>query len=149
MNEKHSYRDYSYKQFVDDKPDEWNDSEIIGTCFAQHEPFTDVFPKELSKVTFSKCNLDNCIVPEGCTVNGGCHRQIKVQNDLEDWIVDNYLNPIEPLNKARFVKLGLSTSPLSLSASKVDAPAMETKKAELEAQLKEDIAALEAAATWR
>ena len=154
MNGKYSYKDFLNKKFTDTPAEEWNDTEVIGTCFAQEKPKTKVFPDEIKGVTFTKCNLDNCIVPETCTINGGTHKWIGVQNDLEDWILDESLNPVEPVDKARFVRLGLSISPLAISASKLEIPATQAKRVELEAQYEADkaaaLASIEAAANvWR
>jgi predicted GH43/DUF377 family glycosyl hydrolase len=150
MNEKYSYKDFTGKILTETDPKEWNDTEVIGSCFANQKPKTEVFPKGITGVKFIKCNLDNCLVPQECEIVGGCHRWIAVQNDLEDWLLDENLNPVEPLNKKAFEKLSLSTSPLSISASKVEEPVTWTKRKEYEDALQADIKALEdAAKAWR
>ena len=149
MNEKYSYKDFTGKILTETDPKEWNDSEVIGSCFANEKPKTEVFPKGITGVKFIKCNLDNCLVPKECEIVGGTHKWIAAQNDLEDWLLDENLNPVEPLNKARFTKLSLSTSPLSISATELVEPVTVTKLRELEDALQADIKALEDAATWR
>jgi len=150
MNEKYSYKDFLQKTFTETDPAEWNDTEVIGSCFAQEKPNTEVFPNGIRNVRFIKCNLDNCIVPVECTIEGGTHKLIQVQNDLEDWLLDELLNPVEPMNKTQFVKLGLSTSPLAISAAKLSESVTETKRKQLEEALQTQIKALEdAARAWR
>lgn len=149
LNKEYSYKDFTAKDLTKTDPKIWNDTEVIGTCFHQHIPKTKVFPEGMTGVTFTRCNLDNVVVPKECTINGGCHRWIAVQKDGEDWILDDALNPVEPLNKALFTKLGLSTSAAALPVSEVSVSVTEAKRKELEAQLAADHAALDAAVDWR
>lgn len=117
MNEKYSYKDFTQKSLAHLDASEFNNSEIIGSCF-YHETPTEVFPPDILGVTFTKCNMDNVILPEGNTIVGGCHRMLKLQNDLEDWIIDKDGNPVEPTNKERFIRLGLSIDPKDIPAEK-------------------------------
>lgn len=149
LNKEYSYKDFTYKDLTKTDPKTWNDTEVIGSCFHQQTPKTVVFPEGITGVTFSKCNLDNVVVPKGCTINGGCHRWIAMQKDLEWWVLDENLNPVEPLNKAVFTKLGISTSPLAISVEKASVPVTVSKRTELEDALNAQKAALDAAATWR
>lgn len=111
---------------------DFNNSEIIGSCFYQQvAPDTQVFPTGITGVKFIRCNIDNVLIPSGNTIEGGCHRKIKMQNDLEDWIVDGSGNLIEPVSKKKFEKLGLSTNPKDIPAEKVDEPISITKVNEL------------------
>lgn len=136
MNEKYSYKDFSDKEFTKEDPVEFNDSEIIGSCFYD-EKIREVFPKDVRGLILTKCNLDNVILPNGVTVNGGCHRMIQVQNDLEDWIVDEENKPIEPVEKARLIRVGLSVDPKDLPVEKLDTSPYEAK-------VTQDIAAIDA-----
>ena len=118
INEKYSYKNFIRRKFKSIDAQEFNNTEIVGTCFYQeNSPDSDIFPDEMAGVTFTKCNLDNVLIPLGNIVNGGCNRRIKVQNPTidnptpEDWILDNLGNPIEPVNKERFIKKGLSIDP--------------------------------------
>lgn len=98
-------------------------TEIVGTCFYRESPLGEIgdprktiFPLTMTGVTFRRCNLDNVFVPPGNTImdDGGIqssHRRIRVQNDLEDWIVDASGNPIEPVGVKIFQELGLSILP--------------------------------------
>lgn len=149
LNKEYSYKDFTNKSLTDTDPKTWNDTEVVGSCFHHHTPKTVVFPAGITGVTFTRCNLDNVVVPKECTVNGGCHRWIAMQKDKEWWVLDNNLTPIEPLNSALFTKLGLSTSAAALPVSESAAPATQVKREELEDQLRTDMKALEDAATWR
>lgn len=142
MNEKYSYKDFTRKAFLEVTPKEFNDSEIVGSCFHQGKPNTKIFPDGLEGVTFIKCNLDNVLVPEECEIIGGCHRLIKEQNDLEDWIVDETLRPIEPVDKAVFAKLGLSVLPADIPGTKLDISKVRTKTQEKQDILAAQINAL-------
>lgn len=149
MNEKYSYKDFTYKTFLDTKPEEWNDSEVVGSCFYNEKPKSVIFPEGIKGVKFIRCNLDNIVIPKDCTVEGGCNKLIQVQKDGEDWLLDNDLNPVEPLNKATYVKLGLSISPAALPVTAKAVSATQEKRQQLEDALEAQKAALDAAATWR
>lgn len=92
---------------------DFNNSEIIGSCFYQQvAPDTQVFPSGIIGTKFTRCNLDNVLIPPGNIIEFDCcHRKIKIQNDLEDWVVDSSLKPIEPVNRKIFERLGLSIDP--------------------------------------
>jgi hypothetical protein len=109
-------RTFKRQSFRDIDPIEFNNSEIIGACFHQDVPFTDVFPPNIEGVVFTKCNLDNCNIPPGATVNGGTNKHFKVMNDQEYWLVDKDLKPIEPRDKERFIECGLSIEPKDIPA---------------------------------
>jgi hypothetical protein len=149
LNKEYSYKDFTAKDLTKTDPKTWNDTEVIGTCFSQYVPKTVVFPVGITGVTFTRCNLDNVVVPAGCTINGGCHRWIKMQKDLEDWVLDDSLNPVEPLNKALFTNLGLSTSATALPVSDLSMSVTDAKRKELEDKLAADHVALDAAVDWR
>lgn len=126
--------------FKDKKPEEFNDTEIIGSCFYQECDFDDpvvvkdIFPDGMKGVIFRKCNLDNVLVPLGNTVEADCtHKKIKIQNDLEDWILDNSLSPIEPMNKAIFIELGISIAPKDIPSEKMEKSITQQKEEELRA----------------
>ena len=120
LNKEYSYKDFTGQYLTDVPAEEFNNSEIVGSCFhIGNQPFSDVFPPDMTGVTFTKCSLSNIIIPPGNTVGEGCqHRQIKTQNDGEMWLVDKDGKPIEPLRKDRFEKLGLSTDPKDIPATK-------------------------------
>jgi len=117
LNEKYSYKSWKRQSFTGKDPKEFNDSEIVGAGFSQNEPFTDVFPALISKVTFRACNLDNCNIPAGATIEGGTNKHFKEQADGEYWLVDGALKPVEPLHAYRFDKLALSKLPADIATA--------------------------------
>lgn len=114
-NEKYSYKSFKRQKFIHLDPKEF-DGEIIGSGFYQDEPYSNVFPVGIT-TKFIKCNLDNCNIPETATVEGGTNKHFKTMNDQEYWIVDKDLKPIEPRDKDRFIKCGLSVLPKDISAT--------------------------------
>jgi hypothetical protein len=124
INEKYSFGDFTGQDFSDIDASEFNNTEIVGSCFYQELPIDytgnphgkAIFPSTMTGVVFKRCNLDNVRVIGTNSIDGGCNRNIRVQNDLEDWVVDSAGNPIEPSGKARFQSLGLSIDPQDLPA---------------------------------
>jgi len=122
QNKKHSFKDFTHRKFVNVDAKEFNNSEIVGTCFYQEgDPDQDVFPAGMTGVTFKRCNLDNVKIPAGnFVVTEGWEkcstRSIKVQNDLEDWILDAENKPVEPVSKEFFIEKGISIDPKDIPA---------------------------------
>lgn len=144
QNEKYSYKSFTHQSFVHTDPSEWNDTEVVGSCFYQeNKPDTQVFPDGIRNVKFIRCNLDNVFIPETCTVEGGCRRRIMIQNDLEDWIVDKDNKPVEPLDKARYLRLGLSIDPRDLPTEKASQTPSEAKITQEVSVIDAQIAVLE------
>ena len=110
MNDKYSFKDLHFQDFTKTDPKEF-EGEIKGTAFSQKAPFTACFSPIMTGVTFTDCNLDNCIIPPGNTVKGGTNKQIKEQADGEMWIVNALLQPVSPLKPYRFDAAGLSKVP--------------------------------------
>jgi hypothetical protein len=98
---------------------DFNNSEIVGSNFAQEEPFTSAFPSDMIGVTFIKCNLGNCNIPAGNTVEG-FNKHYKIQNDGEYWIVNEELKAIEPLSPKRYEEFGVSKDPKDLPIEKLE-----------------------------
>jgi len=121
INEKYSYKDFTGQYLTDVPASEFNNSEIVGSCFYQEwldgDTMKDIFPAGMTGVKFTGCNLDNVFVPTGNVIEGGTHKRIRVQKDMEDWIVDSGENPVEPLHKKRFEELGLSIDPKEIVES--------------------------------
>lgn len=123
INEKYSHRSWKRQSFTGKDPKEFNDSEIVNAGFSQNEPFTDVFPALIKGVKFINCNLDNCKIPTGATVEGGTNKHFKVQADGEHWFVDASLKPIAPAKPRHFDDQGLSKDPADIA----NAPSKETR----------------------
>lgn len=137
-NKKYSYGDFTHQSFVDEPAKDFNDTEIVGSCFYQEsaydagslsptppDPRVVIFPASMRGVVFKRCNLDNVIMPAGNTVvaTGAepcCQRRIRVQNDLEDWALAADNKPLEPVAKKQFQRLGLSIDPKDIPAEKLE-----------------------------
>ncbi len=123
MNEKYSNKNFTGQDLTKIDANEFNNTTIANSSFYREgEPDAVVFPPAMTGVTFEGCNLDNCFIPNGNTIKDGCHRNIMVQNDLEDWIVDDLGNPTEPVNKKLFINRGLSIDPQDIPAQIVKQP---------------------------
>ena len=86
---------------------------------------SDIFPNGMTNVTFAECNLDNVFVPPGNTVEeSSCNRQLKLQNDGEQWFLDAQLKPKEPVEKEWFLEKGFSIDskdiPLTKTPRRID-----------------------------
>ena len=82
---------------------------VYGACFSQETPDSKIFRASMRNVTFRNCNLMNVHIPQpnnntviDCQVD-----TFMVQNDGNDWIVDNLGAPVKPLAHMAFTKLGL------------------------------------------
>ena len=123
MNKKYSYQNFMNKDFLKIDAKEFNNSEIIGTCFAQeYNEITkkDIFPKGMIGVKFIKCNLDNVVVPEGNTMEECVNKSIQVQNDNDDWVLDEAGNPTEPISKELRIEKGVSIDPKDIPKTKLN-----------------------------
>lgn len=125
INKKYSFKNFTGKSFKDVPASEFNNTTIKGSCFAQEighnlpNEIVDIFPSSMKGVTFEKCNLDNVKVVANNIIGERCsNRRIQVQNDLEDWQLDNSGNPKEPVDKTEFLKLGLSILPADIPSQK-------------------------------
>jgi hypothetical protein len=122
VNKKYSYKDFTSSVLTDVKPDDLNDSIIVGSCFASEGVNNRViFPKDMKGVIFRRCNLDNIYVDEDKnTIEKDCsHEQIMIQNDLEDWKLDKDLKPKEPVDKQSFLDMQLSIDPKDIPKTKM------------------------------
>lgn len=99
--------DYSFKDFTGRTNLGKMSGVIYGSCFSQETPGNHIFPDTMSGVTFIKCNLDNVFIPAGNIVIDCWQRKFKVQNDMNDWLLDANNNPTMPFNHKVFTKLGL------------------------------------------
>ena len=103
INKKYSYKDLMGKNFSDVDAKDFNNSQIIGSCFYQEgEPDQTIFPKTMEGVVFIKCNLDNVVIPNNNTVEDCSCKRIKFNpDDKEDWIVDEYENLLGHVGKTK------------------------------------------------
>ena len=121
-NAKYSHGSFKRQDLSGVDPAEFNDTEIVGSCFYQDAHHSATLPDKMTGVVFRNCNLDNCIIPAGATVNGGTNKHIQSQKDGEYWIVGVDGSPIEPRDKAKFIDFGISIAPQDLPAEQLDEP---------------------------
>lgn len=93
----YSHKDFTGRSLADRK--DMTGLTITGSCFSQETPDTEVFPPDMTEVTFINCNLDNCIIPDGNRIHGGSNRRFKCQNDGQDWLIDENNNPIRRVSE--------------------------------------------------
>ena len=134
VNEKYSYKDFMNINFVKLDAKEFNNSTIIGTNFYQFEKVKeDIFPDGLVNVIFEKCNMDNVLIKSGMTVDDtNSKRLLKIQQDMEVWVLDESLNPVEPIDKQKFIDLGISIEPKDIPLIIKDISITEEKEREKE-----------------
>ena len=134
INQKYSFKDFIGQDFSSVDASEFNNTEIVGSCFYQENiPDAEIFPAGMTGVTFKRCNLDNVKVPTGNTVESDCcHRKVKAQNDLEDWLLDAENKPTEPMRKVDYIRLGISIDPKDIPAEKIDESIISKTEKELE-----------------
>lgn len=138
INEKYSYKDFMHQSFVDVPASEFNNSTIVGSCFYQEsigeeEVVKDIFPDGLVNVIFEKCNLDNVLIKSGMSLGEkNSNRKIKVQNDWDDWILDDNLKPVEPMDKVRRIKAGKSIDPKDIPKDKWTKEEKETDEKDID-----------------
>jgi hypothetical protein len=146
INEEYSFKDFTGQSFTGVDASEFNNSEIIGSCFYQEykngeaipQNGKDIFPAGMTGVTFSRCALDNVNVPAGNTVQGkhginSSNKVVQEQNDIEPWVMTwngatKKYEPIEPLNKQAYLDLELSVDPKDIPALKMDINIIEQNK---------------------
>ena len=114
-SKKHSFRSYQDKKFLSSDPSEFSNTIIkCSNFYQQKQPDTCVFPDGVKNLTLENCNLDNvCLTSEMITI-GGTRKRIVCQNDMEDWIVDEFNYPLEPLHKENYQELNLDFSPKNI-----------------------------------
>lgn len=119
VNQKYSFKDFTGQDFKSVPKSEFDNTCIVGSSFYQeNKPKSSIFPSGMFGVEFVRCNLDNVVIPINNTIHKtSSNRTIKVQNDLNDWLVNKItLAPIDPLDKQRILDEGGSIDPADLPA---------------------------------
>jgi len=97
-NELYSHGDFTGQDLTSHDVEGFNDTEIVGSCFFQpNSPRSNVFPSGITGVTFVKCNLDNCVIPEGCTLEKSTNLHIKAIDGV-DCVVDESEEKLDTLD---------------------------------------------------
>ncbi len=119
-DEKLSRRIFTNWEFLSRPEYDFTNKVIYDSCFYNENPDSDIFPLTTQNVTFINCNLNNIVLDPSFTVLGGSHKRIKCQNDLNDWLLDDFDNPVTPLDVHIYEKLKLPIpSPLDIPKNKV------------------------------
>jgi hypothetical protein len=139
---KYSFEDFTNQKFLN--VSDLSGSVIVGSCFYQEsesdqdDPRVYIFPEGMRGVTFIECNLDNVYIPPGNVVDPSCScKRIKRQCDGERWILNDLLDPIEPVHKERFLKLGEDIRPTQLPYRAIRKVDLRTRRAEQIQKLQE------------
>ncbi len=134
QNEKYSFKDFTGQDLTGLPASEFNDSEIVGSCFYREAPYdadslganakdprVDVFPLGVVGLVLTRCNLDNVTIPAGATMGDrSSHRKVRIQNDNQDWICDDSTyKPIELCNMKQAQRNGLNTDPANIPETRV------------------------------
>ena len=116
-DEKLSFKDFTGRTF---KEVDFSKKVIYGSVFSNETPDTHVFPDDTNGTTFIDCMLDNVFIPDGNAVIGGSQKRFKVQNDGNDWLIDEDGNPTKPIGHEIFTKFNLPVpDPADIPAQKV------------------------------
>ena len=107
INDEFSFKDFAGKQAKHHYENMPSNIIIYGSCFSQEIPDIHIFPEDMTGVKFIKCNLDNVFIPTGNTIIDCWQRRFKVQNDMNDWLINEINQPTMPTNHKYFTKLGL------------------------------------------
>ena len=127
INEKYSFKSFPVRDlsFKDRPASEFNNTTIKNSSFYQlwkegdqDGIVRDIFPDGMTGVLFLNCNLDNVYIPSGNELKHSSNKKIAIQNDLSDWILDNTLRPVEPLDKEDRIKRGVSIDPKDIPSKK-------------------------------
>lgn len=112
-DEEYSHRVFSNWNFIGLDID-LSSRTICDSSFAQEIPNSVIFPDSYKYINFVHCDMKNVDVGLDNILIECDNRKYQVQNDLEDWVIDEFGTPIEPLNKDLFIDLGLSIDPIDI-----------------------------------
>ena len=104
---------------------------IVGNCFSQEKPDTQVFPEGSKNITFKRCNLSNVKLPPGSIVDGCQTTRFRAQSVEgeeidQDWELDELDNPVRPLDHKAWTRDGKSIDPKQYTF--VEKPPVEVPK---------------------
>ena len=123
--------DYSFQDFTGRSNLEVSGI-VYGSCFSQEITDNHIFPDDMTGVIFIKCNLDNVFIPAGNIVIDCSQRRFFVQNDKNDWLINEKNEPIMPVNHKYFTKFNLPMPlPEDIPQIKSDEPIDLIKVAEI------------------
>ena len=114
INKEYSFKDFTHQVLGD----VILTGTIKGSCFHSEDIDTPLGHAD-SDAHFVRCNLDNRLLPANCTQEDCTNKSIKMQNDLEPWVMKDGL-PFEPLSKTEYIRFGLSIDPLDVPAVEME-----------------------------
>ena len=101
-----SFRDFTGWDFLSRPEYDFSNKIIYASCFLNETPDIEIFDNT-TNATFIKCNLSNVSLPLDCIAIDCIQTRYKVQNDLNDWIIDETNLPLKPIDWDIFTKLNL------------------------------------------
>lgn len=111
----YSFKNFQYRNFIDDIQVDLSGKVIAGTNFSREQPGSIIFPETMTGVTFVKCDLSNIVIPEGNQVIECSTQAYQVQNDREDWYLDDETKtPKRPVREDLFKELNISIDPADI-----------------------------------
>lgn len=98
---------YSYKDFTNSIiPEDLSGRVIYGSFFYNETLDAEIF-SGAEGTTFIKCDLRNIKIPESAITIDCRTERLKVQNDGNEWLVDDNNDPVKPAIYDIIEKLGL------------------------------------------
>lgn len=141
-DEELSFRDFTNWEFHSRPEYDFTGKIIYASVFNNETPDAEIF-QSFKGATFVKCHLDNVIVPDENEIIDCSEQRFEVQNDLNDWLIDEKNEPIKPVDFKLFEKRGLEIpKPEDIPDEEV-AKRIDLHQVALEAKIAGEAAALE------
>ena len=116
---------YVYWDLLSLSPDEFSNMKLVQfSNYKEGAERVQGLPAGVVNVVFEDCNIDNMIIPEGCSISRTTtNKKLEAQNDNEDWDMDK----LKPLRESEYIELGLSTDFNDLPDSPIVGSIVENK----------------------
>lgn len=113
-----SFRDFTGWEFDSRRAMHFEGKVIYASCFSQETPDRAIF-RNVTGTTFIRCNLSNVFVPVGAIVIDCQRTRFSLRNDLRDWILSDINQPVEPIAKKYWQRLGYSVDPADIPLTRL------------------------------